>query len=76
MSATYFLIASARYLLRFISRLKASLANKALQRTGLSVAALPLAPAAERRYVSQSSEVGPGASFGWIAVIPAVILLV
>jgi hypothetical protein len=28
--------------------------NKALQQTGLSVAALPLAPAAERRYVGQT----------------------
>jgi len=28
--------------------------NKALQQTGLSVATLPLAPAAERRYVGQS----------------------
>ena len=32
------------------------LPNKALQQTGLSVAALPLAPAAERRYVSQTRE--------------------
>jgi hypothetical protein len=30
------------------------LPNKALQQTGLSVAALPLAPAAERRYVGQT----------------------
>ena len=30
------------------------LPNKALQQTGLSVAALPLAPAAERRYVGRA----------------------
>ena len=32
-----------------------ALPNKALQQTGLSVASLPLAPAAERRYVGQAT---------------------
>ena len=36
----------------------------ALQQTGLSVASLPLAPSAERRYVSQSRETGGGHQFG------------
>jgi len=31
-----------------------ALPNKALQQTGLSVAPLPLAPAAERRYVGRT----------------------
>ncbi len=35
-----------------------ALANMALQQTGLSVASLPLAPAAERRYVMRMQPSG------------------
>src|SRR4051812_44956895 len=35
---------------------------KALQQTGLSLASLPLAPAAERRYVGQTGQTGMGAN--------------
>jgi hypothetical protein len=42
--------------LRSMRKQYARLPNKALQQTGLSVATLPLAPAAERRYVGRTTE--------------------
>jgi len=35
--------------------IRGALPNKALQQTGFSVASLPLAPAAERRYVGRTA---------------------
>jgi len=47
--------------------------NLALQQTGLSVAALPLAPAADRRYLVRRCQPRPGSLLGVTVSIEATI---